>query len=240
MSKGALPQGRFEAIEAYLLGTMPGAERLRFAQELDADAELRAEVDLQRENMLAVEMGGMHRALRGIMAQGEEHRSAGRGHFLKYAAAAALLLFGALWWFTRPPLNERLYAEYHQTDPGLPVPMSATRDPVFQDAMVAYKSGSYAEASSKWGGLRQAAPDNDTLCYYIASAQLAEGNAAAAIPLFRVVANDAASAFREKAKWYLFLSFLREGRYGEMRAMGMGQDSIYGERAGRIMEQIRK
>lgn len=240
MSKGALAQVRFEAIEAYLLGSMPAADCVRFEQELNTDAELRAEVDLQRENMLAVELGGMQQTLRSIMAQNEERASFGWGHFLKYAAAVAVLLIGALWWFSRTPLNERLYAEYHQTDPGLPVPMSATRNPEFQDAMVAYKLGHYAEATAQWSSLLKTSPGNDTLNYYIASAQLAEGNTSAAIPLFKDVAGNTASVFHAKAKWYLFLSFLQEGHYAEMRALGMEQDSTYGERAGRIMEQIGK
>jgi hypothetical protein len=240
MSKGALAQGRFEAIEAFLLGTLPAAEHLRFEQELNTDAELRAEVELQRENMLAVEMGGMERTLRGIMAQEERRSSYGWGHYLKYAAAVAVLLIGALWWFSRPPLNERLYAEYHQTDPGLPVPMSATRNPEFQDAMVAYKLGNYAEATAKWSNLLKASTGNDTLNYYIASAQLAEGNATAAIPLFKIVASDAASVFHEKARWHLFLSYLHDGRYKEMRAMGIEEDSVYGTRARRILEQVNK
>lgn len=238
MSKGALAQGRFEALEAYLLGSMPAADRVRFEQELNTDPELRAEVAMQRENMLAVELGGMQRSLRSIMAQDEERGSTGWGHFLKYAAAVAVLLIGGLWWFSRPPLNERLYAEFHQTDPGLPVPMSATRNPAFQDAMVAYKLGDYQEAADKWNKLLPASPGNDTLNYYIASAQLAKGNAAGAIPLYKAVANDPASAFHDKAKWFLFLSLLHEGRYEEMRALGMERDGTYGERVRQIEDKI--
>lgn len=240
MSKGALPQGRFEAIEAYLLGTMPAAEQVRFVQELGTDPELRAEVELQRENMLAVELGGMHRSLRSIMVQDEERGTTGWGHFLKYAAVVAALLIGALWWFSRPPLNERLYAEYHQVDPGLPVPMSATRNPAFQDAMVAYKLGNFGEAIAKWTSLLSISPANDTLNYYIASAQLAKGNAAEAIPLFKAVANDRASVFHAKARWFLFLSLLHEGRNEEMRTLGMEQDSTYGERVRQIEEKMNR
>lgn len=230
MSKGALPQGRFEAIEAYLLGTMPAAEQVRFVQELGTDPELRAEVELQRENMLAVELGGMHRSLRSIMVQDEERGTTGWGHFLKYAAVVAALLIGALWWFSRPPLNERLYAEFHQTDPGLPVPMSAVHDPAFQDAMVAYKLGDFQEALDKWNALATTSPGNDTLQFYIASATLSKGNAGAAIPLFKAVAANTASAFHAKARWFLFLAYLREGRVHEMKALGLEADPIYGDR----------
>ena len=63
MSKAALRQERFETIEAYLLGTMGDAERLAFEQELASDADLRAEVEAQRENTLAVELGAFTRTL---------------------------------------------------------------------------------------------------------------------------------------------------------------------------------
>ncbi len=240
MSKEALGQSRFEAVEAYLLGTMSAADRTSFELELGADGELQTEVQLQRENMLAVEMGGMRQTLGAIMAEDRERSSVTWPHYLKYAAAAAVLLIGALWWLTRPSLNERLYAEYHQADPGLPVPMSATRDPEFQDAMVAYKMGQYKEASSKWGKILAAAPGNDTLAYYIASAHLSAGDAAGAIPLFKIVGNSPSSVFRDKANWYLFLSYLHEGRFAEMRAMRLDQDSTYGERAAGILGKIGK
>ena len=67
--------------------------------------------------------------------------------------------------------------------------MSAVNDPVFQDAMVAYKLGDFAEARTKWGNLLQADPGNDTLRFYIANAYVAEGDAKAAIPLFQAVAD---------------------------------------------------
>ncbi|MBS1569106.1 MAG: hypothetical protein JST45_06645 [Bacteroidetes bacterium] len=240
MSEGTLPISRFEAIEAYLLNKLSDTDRLRFEEDLRKDPALQAEVAMQRENMLAVELGGMQRSLRRIMAQGEERGSMGWGHFLKYAAAVAVLLTGALWWFSRPPLNERLYAEYHQVDPGLPVPMSATRNPAFQDAMVAYKLGNFGEAIAKWTSLLSISPANDTLNYYIASAQLAKGNAAEAIPLFKAVANDRASVFHAKARWFLFLSLLHEGRNEEMRTLGMEQDSTYGERVRQIEEKMNR
>lgn len=240
MNESAMHQSRFERIEAFLLGDLKGTDRERFEGEMDKDADLRAEVELQRENMLAVELGGVERAMRKIMQQ-DRPQGRGWGQYLKYAAAAAavaVLLLGALWWLGRPPLNERLYAEYHVADPGLPVPMSATRNPAFQDAMVAYKLGDYAEAGRKWGALLADSPGNDTLLYYIASASLAKGDAKAAIPLLERVAGNGASGFHERARWFLFLAYLHEGRLADMRAMGMSNDPQYGERARQIEAEL--
>ena len=242
MNEGALHKDRFEAIEAYVLGTMDQATRERFAQELAADASLREEVELQRDNILAVELAGLTRTLEAVRA---EHRGVDLSPtgsswttYLKYAAMVAVLVLGAVWWFARPAENERLFAEYYVEDPGLPVPMSAVKDPVFQDAMVAYKLGDHAEARTKWGNLLEAEPGNDTLRFYIANTYLAEGDAKAAIPLFQAVADAPSSTFQGKARWYLFLAYLQEGRLKELPDTMLLHDPVHGERVRAIRSKF--
>lgn len=242
MSEAALHKDRFEAIEAYVLGTMDPEVRERFEQELAADAALREEVELQRENILAVELAGISRTLQVARAEHREVDPAPAGSswtsYLKYAAMVAVLILGALWWSTRPAANERLFSEYYVQDPGLPVPMSAANDPVFQDAMVAYKLGDYTEARTKWAGLLQAEPDNDTLRFYIANTYLAEGDAQAAIPLFQAVADAPSSAFQGKARWYLFLAYLQEGQLNALPDTMLRNDPFYGERVREVRSRI--
>jgi len=238
MSEGTLDRRRFEAIEAYVMGRMSADERVRFEQDLATDADLRAEVELQRENMLAIELGGMDRLLKQVRAEQRNAPGAsGNGWttYLKYAAAIALLIAGALWWMDRAPEQDRLFAEHHVADPGLPVPMSATDDAAFHDAMVAYKLGDYAEARTKWSALLNASSGNDTLRYYIAQAALAEGDAESAVPLLEKVAADGSSVFSGKARWYLFLAHLKRGDPEAMRALHLEDDPLYGERARAIL-----
>ncbi|MBK9422246.1 MAG: hypothetical protein IPN44_14530 [Flavobacteriales bacterium] len=242
MNEAALHKDRFEAIEAYLLGTMPPEERHRFEQELAADALLRDEVELQGENTLAIELAGITRTLQAVREEHREMSPAASGKswtiHLKYAAMVAVLMVGAVWWIARPPENERLFAEYYVEDPGLPVPMSAVNDPVFQDAMVAYKLGDFAEARNKWGDLLQREPSNDTLRYYMANTYLAEGDAQAAIPLYESVAGAPGSAFHDKARWYLFLSYLHEGRLNELPDTMLARDTYYGEKERSVRSRI--
>ncbi|MGV9014028.1 MAG: tetratricopeptide repeat protein [Flavobacteriales bacterium] len=242
MNEAALHKDRFEAIEAYLLGTMSPEERHHFEKELAADALLRDEVELQQENTLAIELAGITRTLQAVRGEHREVTPAANGNswttYLKYAAMVAVLILGAVWWIARPPENERLFAEYYVEDPGLPVPMSAVNDPVFQDAMVAYKLGDYAEARTKWGNLLQAEPANDTLRFYIANTYLAQGDAKAAIPLFKAVADKPASAIHEKAGWYLFLAYLHDGRLNELPDTTLVQDPVYGERVRAVRSRI--
>lgn len=240
MSEGALHQHRFEAIEAFLTGSMSAGDRERFEAEMAHDAVLRAEVELQRENMLAVELGGFRDAMRTIAAQ--EQRSTAPAHapwrtFLRYAAVVALVASMIVWWYRRPAADERLFAEHFVADPGLPVPMSISNDPVFHDAMVAYKLGDYDEARSKWATLLPSRPANDTLRYYLGSAALADGRPGEAVPMLAMVAADSGSVFMPKARWYLLLAYLASGDHARMDSLSLDDDPVYGERARSIRDR---
>jgi|SRR5690606_14010407 hypothetical protein len=245
MSHSPLHPTRFETIESYLLGTMPAAERTRFEADMAHDPALQAEVQLQRENMLAVELGGLRASMRSLMDHARP--AAPRwSTLLGYAAAIALLVGAVLWTMGRKDPHERLFAEHFVPDPGLPVPMSVpavrsgiTSDPIFHDAMVAYKLGEHAEARTKWTSLLALAPTNDTLRYYIASATLAEGRPHEALPLLRAVAADSTSAFQDKARWYLFLTHLRNGDISALDSIPLDNDPMYGERSRAIKSNLK-
>lgn len=239
MSSTAPDRETFEAIEAYVLDRMPAEERAAFERRLAADPELRAEMELERDQILAVELGGVRRVL-AALGHEEPGRGGGRAPWslLKYAAGIALLLAGTLWWFLRPPVNERLFAEHFTADPGLPVAMSATNDPVFADAMVSYKEGRYAKARAQWAPLLQREPQNDTLRYYTASTFLAEGDPEAAIPLLEPLATTDSTAFVHKARWYLFLAYIRTGAVDKAMALPVEKDPVRGERARSIKQRL--
>lgn len=232
MSKSALDRTTFEAIEAYVLDRMSAEERTVFEQRMAGDAVLRAEVELEQENIRAVELGGVTRMLKEIAATERVTEVTGSGWspYLKVAAVVAVLATGAIWWVMRPSANERLFAVYYTADPGLPVTMGATDDPVFYDAMVAYKLGNFEEARNKWSPLLMAEPTNDTLVYFIASASLRMDDMSHAIPGFEALANDPASGFNNKSKWYLFLAYIKQGEAEKANALSLDDDPIYGER----------
>ena len=240
MSEGALDRPTFEAIECYVLERMTADERAAFEQRLTTDRALRDEVDLERENIQAVELGGLSRALKSIAAEErmEERGTTTWRTILGYAAMIAAIVSGAIWWMTRTPLNEQLYAEHFTPDPGLPVAMGAADDPAFADAMVAYKLGEHAESRAKWASLLAKEPTNDTLRYYIASSWLAENNTGQAVPMLEILATEPGTVFHARARWYLFLAYVHDGRTAEAKALNMGNDPTYGDRARSIQTRL--
>ncbi len=183
----------------------------------------------------------MERQLKQLRAEYAEQPSNGHGKWtgwLKYAAALALLIGAALWYMNRPSANEQLFAEFHVADPGLPVPMSATSKPIFHDAMVDYKMGTYDKAIAKWQTQLADSPDNDTLRYYIASAHLEAGELKAAIELYEGLVDNRSTTFRSKAEWYLFLAHLRAGNEAAVRATEVAPDSPYASRIATIKERL--
>jgi len=240
MSKAPLDKATFEAIEAYVLGRMSATERDAFEQRLVLEPDLRAELELGREHIRAVELGGLTRTLRTIAEQENASGSqggSGWGRYIAYAASIALLVSVAIWWAARPPLNERLYAAHFTPDPGLPVAMSATDDHVFADAMVYYKEGRYGEAAQRWAPLLQQDPSNDTLLYYTAMVELVNGDAGSAMARLASV-SDGSSTFKSRARWYLFLIHVKRNEIEQARALQLGTDTMYGERALRILSQL--
>jgi hypothetical protein len=242
MSQGAIDRNTFEAIEAYVLDRMPAGDRLSFERRMADDPALRAEVEIERENIRAVELGGMVRMLKEVAREegaGREGRSdGGWSAYLKVAAMIVVLATAAIWWIGRAPTRERLFAEHFVVDPGLPVEMGVAGDPAFADAMVSYKEGHYAEARSKWMPLLQQDPRNDTLLFFTGSAALAAGDADAAITHFVHLVDDPRSAFRERSRWYLFLAYVRMGRSADAKALGLESDRVYGERAREILSAL--
>ncbi len=141
-----LTQEVFERIERYCLGKMSSAEKGAFEAELISNPELKSEVEIFKQSVLAVKMNAFKNALQNIPESSEAVTKIKSYRWL-YAAASVVVLLSAGWYFfLRTSENDRLFAQYVTVDPGLPVPMSASDDFAFHDAMVDYKNELYEKA----------------------------------------------------------------------------------------------
>jgi len=231
-----ITQQNFERIEAFLLNKMTANEQHDFENELNRDPALAKEVATQRELMLAVETGEMKNKLDTIHQKITKKN--GNTKWYLVAASIAVLLAIGIWTLNRPDKAERLFASNMTIDPGLPVPMSATNNYVFYDAMVDYKSGKYALAIIKWEPLLAQNPESDTVNYYLGVANFNNENFQKAIPYFEKVTQQENSTFYGLGEWYLALSFLATKDVERLNTLAKNSRSDYADRINELIQKI--
>ena len=232
-----ISQELFEEIERYLSGAMNPEERNTFENKLQNDSKLKEEVEVQRELILAVEIGSMKNDLEEI------HRksfSAQKKHTFWYGIAASVIVIFSIgiWFVNQESDTDKLFAQYSITEPGLPVPMSATSDYDFHDAMVDYKIEKYDTALLKWEKLLLVNPENDTLNYFMGASHfnLEEYNEAA--NYFKTVRNQPQSPFYDKSGFYLILSWLKTEEFEKIRTFDISEGSDYKTQIGEIKKGL--
>lgn len=241
--KNEISQARFEAAEAFLHGKMQAAEQAEFAEKLDTDPDFEADFVKMRDLIMAAEEAGLRedleRAHRSIVKPSQRNFS-----WFSMAAVFLLLIAAAGWWFfpreTKLNPDDALFAQYVATDPGLPVPMSASAAKAynFYDAMVDYKTEDYSRAAEKWRELAVSSPENDTLKYYIGAAEFNAGHYAEAAAQFELVLTSGTSVFADKARLYLALSMLKTGEARHILALEVPEGVAYADTLDRIKRQI--
>lgn len=231
-----ISQQEFERIDAFIMGTMTASERKVFNKELETNQKLRAELEVQRKMILAVEAVEMKNQLNIIHHKLFEQKNL-RIWIMVAASVSVLLTFG-IWQLTKPDKAEKLFASNMTVEPGLPVPMSATTDYAFYDAMVDYKSEKYELAEKKWKTIVQQYPANDTLNYFIGCALFNQENYLASIPYFEIVSNATVSTFSAKSEWYLALSFLKTEDFNRLKILARDSKSEYADRINQLYQKL--
>lgn len=229
-----MDQNQFETIEAYLSERMSQKDRAEFEAQLESDQELRREVEVQQASIMAVELGAFSRMVESIGSDYDSSNpSIDRGRkggiqWLGIAAGVLLLISAGVWFLNRSESVPSLYAEYYETDPGLPVVMGGSGERDFDDAMVDYRAGKYVKAYEKWSVLDDA-NTNDTVQYFMAMCLLEQGKEESAVEVLQRIA-DSRSAFKVKAQWYLFLTHIGSNDTEAALLVSVDQDSVYHSR----------
>lgn len=207
-----------ELIDAYLLETLPSAERAEVEERMRLFPDFRDQVHAQQAFIRSVEEFHLKKSMNEFHEELEiiPHRN---WHSPGWWALAAsiLILLGVSTWAILGSGNspQKVFASTFKPDPGLPTTMSTSSDYEFYFGMVNYKRQEYSDAIAKWEPLYAAEPKNDTVVYFLGVANLANGNARQASKYLKMAQSMDQSVFYEDACYYLALSLLKENKVVE-------------------------
>jgi len=237
-----LSENQFELIDAYLANQLSAADRILFETDLVGDAELRAEVERQRNIRLGLRAIGIERALARAKAQFEQtstsiqENSPGAepapvgwpivrplGTWRYWAAAASVFLVLGLGYFVwqnlRSQQAEMAYADTFAATPTDELmkdfPMDNLKPAArtqLLDALKNYKAGNYNTVIDQ---LKTLPADRRTLYYknyFLGLSYLANNQPTNAIPLLQQAQATPSRPLRQKAEWFLALAYVKNGQ----------------------------
>ncbi|GAB3769797.1 hypothetical protein GCM10028818_06530 [Spirosoma horti] len=227
-----LSEEQYELIDAYLTNELSAADRAAFEMDIQADNELRAEVDRQRDIRLGLRALGIERALEQAKAQYKAtsapvetasiHQPTVRPlvSWRYWAAAASVVVVLGVGYFTYQQTTSRqadlAYAETFSSDPSADLMKDFPSGKVlpsvrnqFMDAMTKYKSGKYDEVIDQ---LKTLPADKQTLPYrnyFLGLSYLANKQPVEAIPLLTKARATSSGTLQQKSEWFLALAFVK-------------------------------
>lgn len=229
-----IDQDLFESIERYLLNQMSDDNRLQFEKELAQDEMLRNEISLQQQlqSTIAIDAIGVEYQQDNpeLSLTKKESKSSFTTWLFKIAAALLIIAISVYFLFFN---QSDLYHKYYEPDPGLPTEMGLTNNYDFLDGMVDYKRENYKIAQRKWTQLIKTNPDNDTLKYYLAMADLnLKSYTSANEKLDNISPN---SAFYHDALWFQSLLLIKNKNYDGAKEKLLELDS---EKARELLKEL--
>lgn len=232
-----LSEEQYEVIEAYLANELSAGDRALFEGDIQSDAELRAEVERQRNLRLGLRALGIERALVRAKvhyqatapseAASEEIEPTTVRPLVRLlntwqywmAAASIVLLLGVGYYAFRQQLTQRdeiAYAERFgsastdQVMKGFPTGAFPTAArPRLLDAFRNYKAGKYDRVIDQ---LKTLPTDKQTVYYknyFLGLSYLANRQPAEALPLLTSAQMAPALVLRQKATWFLALAYVK-------------------------------
>jgi len=227
-----LTEAQYELIEAYLKQELSTKDQASFEDDMKADAELRAEVDRQRDLRLGLRALGIERALERARAQYkmtvptadsiDKKPTIVRPLFTwRYwvAAASVVLVLGIGYYGYQQTASRQADMAYAETlaadatdelikgfpSGGVPAETRTT----FLDAFTNYKAGKYDQVIDQLANLPA---DKQTIHYknyFLGLSYLANKQTTKAIPLLSKAREAPSSKIRLKADWFLALAYVK-------------------------------
>jgi tetratricopeptide (TPR) repeat protein len=209
-----ISETEMEQIDVYLKGNLSEEEVISFEKELSQNKDLREALTQHKQTILSIEYNQTSKTLVDII---EENRGSKSSKLISInrrllAVAASLVILIGAFFLIKPftiSSGNKLFNEFYQTDPGLPTLMGSTDNPVFAEAMVDYKEGSYAAALDKFNQLAISNPKNDTLLYFQGICELELKNPEQSLHHLTQI-DIKQSHWGPKSQWFTALAYLRQ------------------------------
>ena len=244
-------QNRDELIDKYLLGELDEASLLEFQKKLSEDVSFSKEVEAQQVLFNSIRLAGRTHwkdQLELIHADLKRPGHAPRKLFYTnkriWMAAASLLTLSGILMVVMYVSNadNRLFRSFFNPYPvlgGSTRSADTTNKTPLQQAISMYAAGNYAESIR----LFKPIPDLDKeemALFYLGNAYLGNGQPDMAQTIFREYLSNF-SRLATESKWYLCLSYLKQGKKNEAR-IGLSELSLesnkYGQQAADLLKQL--
>jgi|GEM_PF-2455279 len=236
-----LSENQFELIEAYLTNQLSPTDHASFETEIEGDAELRTEVNRQRDLRLGLRALGIERALARAKAKVEQMNNAAQDTPLAgsipvsqtvvrplntwryWAAVASVVVLLGVGYYAYQQSGSR-QAEIAYADTFFPTssdqllkefPAGSLLPPVrtqLLNALTDYRAGNYDEVIAQ---LKALPADKQTIHYknyFLGLSYLANNQPANAISPFKQARTSPLLTTRQKADWFLALAYVKNGQ----------------------------
>lgn len=199
---------RTTKIDAYLSDSMTSEERKSFEQELETNADLKKEVELQRKTFALLEAAAFIETKDKIRALNQQKSSGSiGGTLLKVAAVLLILLIPTYFILNNQFSDENLYADYAEPYPDRITTMGTSEDDQISKAMSFYNKKDYMQAAQLFSAIRINGTTNENIILYEAvSLTYSDQAQRAVILLSSAVKNEPKN--QTSLDWQLILSLL--------------------------------
>lgn len=231
-----------ELIEQYLLGELSGDLLNEFKEKLAADDQFKKDVAMQSAFIRNIKTTGREEWTLKLKAIHNEMNFAGvkaeekpvakkivplksfyqKKYYLAVAASIILIIFSTflLINMNNRPGAERVFQTFYQPYPDLEpdtrsFPLSNYS--VKKDAFKAYNEGNYLESIQLFKSIL-AQGEDEIVLFYLGNAYLSADKAKEAESIFQNYLNNY-TEFAPESKWYLSLSYLKQGKVNEARKL---------------------
>ncbi|WP_234736901.1 tetratricopeptide repeat protein [Tellurirhabdus bombi] len=227
---------QYELIEAYLNGQLSAADQKDLEHEIQANAELAAEMQTQRDLRVGLRTITIQNRVQAALKRYKERKSAENKppviplnsqpkarsidyrRWLTAASAVLILGFSTIWiWHQQEKRANSALLDNYMPDAAafdtknFPSALNQTSKNDLQKGLQSYRKGNYDEAI---GQLRKLSPDRSTssvVNYYLGLSHLSRGETNKAILYLEKASNSPQAQIRQKAIWYLAMAHLKSG-----------------------------